>query len=258
MGNTLPTQDKIQKVREYILSNRRASVEELTKYLNVSGVTIRKILNYLAAHGFVVRSYGGAVLAESPTVLKSVKTRSEMAVNEKKAIARVCSNLIEDWENIILDAGSTTLIIARFLRNRKLRIITNSLPIADELCDSDSEASVEILGGTLRKASASVIGPQVCRALEKMRVDKAIIGCSGFNLKLGFSCQNSIEAETKKAMLQCAAQKIIVCDHSKFEKSAFAIFAAPSEIDIVITDHKPEKSILESLRNNGVKIIIAK
>lgn len=258
MANTLPTEEKIEKVRQYMLSNRRASVEDLQKHLQVSGVTIRKILNYLYQHGFVVRTYGGAVLAESPTLMKAVKSRAETAITEKQAIARVCSNLINDWENVIIDAGSTTLVIARFLRNRKIRIITNSLPIAEELCDPDTVANIEFLGGTLRKNSASVIGPQVCRALEKIRADEAFIGCSGFDPAIGFSCENAIEAETKRTMLKCATKKIIVCDHSKFERAAFANFAAPSEIDIVITDKKPEQKIANKLRTAGVKLIIAK
>ncbi len=258
MANMLPTPDKIEKVKAYLLENKRATVAELKMILPVSEVTIRKILTHLGLQGFAIRSYGGAVLAESPAALRSVESRCNVASSEKKAIARVCSNMVEDWENVILDAGSTTLAIARMLRNRKVRVITNSLPIAEELCDSNAAATVEMLGGTLRKNSASVIGPQACRTLEKLRADKAFIGCSGFDPAIGFSCENSIEAETKKAMLDCAAKKIIVCDHSKFGRPAFANFADPEDVDMVVSDRRAGEEALRFFRKSNVRMIVAK
>jgi len=245
-------------MKDFLLSQKQASVSDLKKLLCVSEVTIRKMLSNLEKEGFLLRRYGGAIIAENPKQMRSILSRMDVATKEKRAIARVCSNMVNDGENILLDAGSTTLAIARQLRNRKIRIITNSLPIAEELCDSTSNDNVEILGGSLRKNSASVIGPQACRALEKIRVDKSFIGCSGFDHKLGFSCENAIEAETKRMMLRCAAKKIIVCDHSKFDRPAFVNFAGPDEIDVVVSDQRPDADTLRLFRKHGNEMIVAK
>jgi DeoR/GlpR family transcriptional regulator of sugar metabolism len=248
----------IRRIKDFLLSEKRASVSELKSLLSVSEVTVRKLLAQLEEEGFLLRRYGGAVIAENPEQVRNILNKMDTAGKEKRAIARVCSNLIKEKENIILDAGSTTLAIAREIRGRKVRIVTNSLAIANELSSPDSEATIEILGGSLRKQSASIIGPQVCRALEKIRVDKAFIGCSGFDPELGFSSENAIEADTKRMMLRAAAKKIIVCDHNKFERPAFANFANPEEVDVIVSDKKPNQEVMKIFREHKIEVIIAK
>lgn len=244
--------NRLEAIKEIFLAEKKVDVTDLSSRLNVSEVSIRKYLTTLESQGFLVRRYGGAVLAENPQYVTDYLRKIDVCSAEKRKIAKRAASMIQDDENILLDAGSTTLALARELKNRRLRVVTNSLAVANELCDSN-EVVLEMIGGSLRKASGAMIGPRTCKALEDIRVDNVFVGCSGFDPELGFSSENAVEAETKHKMLSCGKIRTILADHTKFERPAFANFAACDDIDRVIVDQiTPEISILEK---RNIKII---
>ena len=55
---------------------------------------------------------------------------------EKRRIAAVAARLVEDGQTVILAGGSTVAAVSRWLKNHSLRVITNSLPIAEVFHDS--------------------------------------------------------------------------------------------------------------------------
>jgi DeoR/GlpR family transcriptional regulator of sugar metabolism len=244
-------------IKEILLEEKRVEVSELSSRLEVSEVTVRKYLSDLEDEGFLLRKYGGAVLAENPGHVISYLKKLQINSGEKKAIAKMAASMVKEGENILVDTGSTTLTLVRELRERKLRVVTNSLAIADELSSAEN-VILEIVGGSLRRASGAMIGPRTRKELqENIRVDKLFLGCSGFDPKRGFSSENAVEAETKNTMLTCAGTKILLADHTKFARPAFANFASLKDIDILITDRKPDDFIVELLKLNGVELKIA-
>ncbi len=106
---------------------------------------------------------------------------------------------------------------------------------------SDSKVTVELLEGTMRKASGALIGPWVLETLDSVKVDKVFLVASGFDPKRGFSSENAVEAEVKRKMLSCVGEIIILADHTKFERQAFANFAKLNDIDMLIADKKTKK-----------------
>ena len=248
---------RIEEIKKILLAEKKADVVDLSERLSVSEVTIRKDLTMLEQHGFLLRRYGGAVLAEYPHLVVSALQKEKVLPTEKEAIATLAAELIGDGENLFLDAGSTNLALARKLRKRNLQVVTNSLSIASELLD-DPEVVVEMIGGSLRKTSCALVGPRSCRALDDIRVDKVFLGCSGFDPKRGFSSENAVEAETKRRVLECGGLRIILADHSKFTRAAFANFARFDDIDMVVTDRKLAADSASVLRNHQIKIKFGK
>ncbi len=245
--------ERFERILDILLKEKKISVGELSSRLGVSEVTIRKDLTELENQGRLLRRYGGAIPAENPQQVVSHLKRISQQQDEKHRIAKFAASLINDGENILLDAGSTILALARELHGRELRVVTNNLAVASELLP-DEKVIVELIGGTLRKASGALVGPWACRALETIRVDKVFLGCSGFDLKLGFSSENAVEAETKQKMLNCAPEIIVLADHTKFTRPAFANFARPDQISSIITDKKLPEDISRNLRKSKIKI----
>lgn len=256
MANVTST-ERQWDIESILLVNRKVHVEELSRRYGVSQVTIRKDLTELETRGVLLRTHGGAVLAERPEMVVNLHRRAMEFVAEKEAIARMAVQRIKDGESILLDTGSTSLLLARQLRGRNLNIVTNSLAIAMELA-SDEQLSVVVLGGTLRRSSLALMGALSMQPLKSLHVDRAFLGASGFDPKTGFSCQNLIEAETKSAMLKCAHEVVMLADHSKFARTAFAPFCNLKELQVLITDATPPKPAAEALRRAGVSIVIAR
>ncbi len=245
--------ERFELIIEILLKEKRISVCELSSRLGVSEVTIRKDLTELEKQGRLLRRYGGAIPAENPQQVVSHLKRVSQQPDEKHRIAKFAASMIKDGENILLDAGSTILALAKELHGRELRVVTNNLAVAGELI-SDEKIVVEVIGGTLRKASGALVGPWACRSLENIRVDKVFLGCSGFDPKLGFSSENAVEAETKQKMLDCAPEIIVLADHTKFSRPAFANFARPDQVSAIITDKKMPDEKMKNLKKFKIKI----
>jgi len=245
--------ERFEKIKEILFRDKEVDVNTLKDVLEVSEVTIRKDLTILEQQGFLLRRYGGAVLAENPgrvvEYIKKINEREE----EKKAIAEMAASMIKDGENILIDAGSSTFRLACELRGRDVRIVTNNIAIPHELMN-DSSVNVELLGGTLRKASGALIGPWVLNLLDSLKVDKVIMGASGFDPKRGFSSENAVEAEVKRKMLQCGGEIMILADSTKFSRPAFANFASLDSVDMLITDKKLDNATMETLKKAKAKV----
>ena len=249
--------ERQRDIEQMLMTERKVLVDDLSKRFGVSEVTIRKDLTELENRGVLLRTHGGAVLAEKPEMVIPLHRRSAEQIIEKNTIARAAASRIRDGESILLDTGSTTLSVARELRGRNLNIVTNSVLIAAELAN-DEQINVIVLGGTLRRSSLALMGTLALEQLRNLHVDRAFMGASGFDPKTGFSCQNLIEAETKRAMLKTAHEVVMLVDRSKFEHSAFAPFCGIKEIDCVITDAPLPKLAADALHKTNVEVVVAK
>jgi DeoR/GlpR family transcriptional regulator of sugar metabolism len=226
--------------------------------LAVSEVTIRKDLQELEQLSLLKRVHGGAVSTHRTKWNPSLENRLESQSDSKLAIARAAVELVRDGDTIILDAGTTTLALARYLRGRRrnLTIITNSLPVMAEL-SSERDYDIVALGGMLRQHSLAMIGPLTVTSLEKLHADTAFVGATGASLERGLCTPNMIEAETKEAMVRASSERVALIDHTKIGQSSLAPFASWQEVQTLITDRGLEADIASQLRTHHVRIIVA-
>lgn len=249
--------DRIATIKSILLNEKNIEVTDLRDRLEVSEVTIRKDLARLENEGFLLRRYGGAILAENPGKVVGYLKKTGVRTAEKSLIAKFASSSVIEGQNILVDAGSTTFMLVRELRGRDIRVVTNNAAVGYEFM-SDSNVVVEMLGGTLRKPSGALIGSWALENLAKVRVDKVFLGATGFDVERGFSSENAVEAEVKRKMLECGGEIIVLADSSKFTRPAFANFAALNDVDRVITDAPPSKEVVIALEQAGVQLEIAK
>ena len=250
--------ERQKEIERVLLAERRSGVEGLARRFRVSEVTIRKDLAQMEARGLLLRTHGGAVLAERPEQVVPHLARSRENLAGKQRIAREAARRVQDGEHVLLDAGSTALELARALSGRSVNVVTNSLPAAMELAgEGGEEAAVLVLGGVLRRSSFALMGPVTVAQAEGFHCERAFLGASGFDLRTGFSCQNLIEAETKRAMAGTAREVVVLADHTKFQRTAFAPICPLGELDAVITDQAPPREAEQALRKAGVEIVVA-
>jgi DeoR family transcriptional regulator of aga operon len=120
----LLVEERRRRIVDRVDQDGRATVDELTRHFNVSAVTIRGDLEALARAGAITRSHGGALpaaVARTDTPLTIKETRH---LAQKRRIGAAAAKLIHDGETIILDSGSTTVEIARCIRQRSWQALT--------------------------------------------------------------------------------------------------------------------------------------
>lgn len=241
-----------EKILSLIQSFRQVSVSELTERLGVSQVTIRKDLTKLEEMGLIIRSHGGARLAQSASPIPPVSSRREVFYEEKERITAKAAELIQEDDSVCIDAGATNLQLAEKLTDRSIRVISNSLEILSILSGS-RDVTLTAIGGNFREGARSFIGPLAEDAVSQLQFDIAFIGATGITPEGEFLTQNAIEGRLKRAMLKAARRKVILADSSKFEARAFAKFANPDLVDILITDRGFKQT--EPFREMGIEVI---
>ena len=245
----IPRHDAILKI---ISRLRTVTVQELTERLDVSEVTIRKDLTLLEEMGSIIRTRGGARLAEDRAQLRNILMRREEHREEKRAIAAKAREFVHEDDTIYVDSGSTCMLIAQTLSDMSLRVVTNSLDAMTVLADAPG-ISLFSVGGSYRKEAGSFIGPMALKILANFQIEICFVGATGFSMGGVFSSQNIIESELKAKALQASKRRIIVADASKFGRDAFSVFARASEVDILITDRWVAG--MEGLQEAGIEVI---
>jgi DeoR family transcriptional regulator, fructose operon transcriptional repressor len=152
------------------------------------------------------------------------------------AIAQLALNYIAEGFTILLDAGSTTLSLARALRGnfRSLCIITNSIPAALEL--SKTNYKILLTGGEVGDSNLALIGSAATKTLKRYHADRAFLETSGITVAHGYSTADPLEAQVKQAMIRSADETYVLAESSKFGHAYLESFASLSAISLTLTD----------------------
>ncbi|MFE9258550.1 DeoR/GlpR family DNA-binding transcription regulator [Streptomyces sp. NPDC006879] len=218
-------------------------VNELTRTLNVSDMTIRRDLDLLAREGRLRKVHGGAVRGAQPSGHEpgfDAKSRWERAA--KYAIARAAAPLVNPGSAIALCAGTTTHALASELTEvADLTVVTNSVRTAEvfEAARRRGSAVTVILTGGVRTPSDALVGPIADQAIRSLHLDLLFLGCHGLGAGTGLTTPNLAEAETNRAFLRAAHRTVLLADRTKWSSVGLTTFAALDEIDVLVTDSLP-------------------
>lgn len=227
-------EERKQLIVQRIKKGETVKVAQISQQLGVSESTIRRDLQELEESGWLQRTHGGAILAQS-SFEPSFSDKKVVRLAEKKAIARQAAQYIEEGEAVFLDSGTTTLELARLLKGRSITLATNSMEIA-RLFLEDEQVEVLLLGGTFRKSTRSLVGYLANEMLRKMQFDKVFIGVNGISTAFGLSTPHPAEAETKGYMVRSGKMVIAVADHAKVGQDALYSICELGQVDVLISD----------------------
>ncbi|GAB6897174.1 DeoR/GlpR family DNA-binding transcription regulator [Kineosporia succinea] len=255
----LPAGRKAQ-LAAYVSEAGQVTVGELAERFGVSSDTIRRDLDQLSGDGVLVRTYGGAVSQSTMSPVDStLDVRLKLQQDEKDAIAALAVGLIEDGFTIMLNGGTTTLAVARALRNhRDLTVATNSLPIPPAIPES-ALRGVYLVGGAVRLLTQTTVGSVSFRTAGgnelQVSCDLALIAVGAVSADAGYTTSNLAEAEMMREMCARSARVAILADSSKFGRRLFAQISALGQADYLITDAPPPADLREALEAAGVEIL---
>ncbi|MFP4115340.1 MAG: DeoR/GlpR family DNA-binding transcription regulator [Spirochaetales bacterium] len=239
-------------VLDLLVAEEGISVSEMGARLGVSQVTVRNTLNALSEKGVVVRTWGGASPAFHPAILERQRTRHET----KALLASAAAELVEDGDTIMVEAGTTTSLVGRYLFGRRdVHVVTNSmlfLPYGR----SNPALQVTVVGGSFQAITESLVGPIALRELDEFHVRLAFVGTDGFSVASGATTHLVEGAEIVRRMASRADRTVLLADSTKYGRVGFARVLALEEISLVITDRDLPQEAEAELREAGVELRI--
>ncbi|MGW1974837.1 DeoR/GlpR family DNA-binding transcription regulator [Streptomyces sp. NPDC001889] len=245
-----------------VRANGAVSLRELARVVQTSEVTVRRDVRALEAEGLLDRRHGGAVLPGGFTRESGFPQKSLSATAEKTAIADLAAGLVDEGEAIVVGAGTTTQELARRLaRVPGLTVVTNSLLVAQALAHAN-RVEVVMTGGTLRGSNYALVGSGAEQSLQGLRVSRAFLSGSGLTAERGLSTSNMLSASVDRALVQAAAEVVVLADHTKLGADTMFQTVPTDVITRLVTDEPPAHddraaTELQALADQGVQIAVA-
>ncbi len=249
------SEQRQKRIEEYLQRVEFASLDELARDLGASVSTIRRDLTVLEAGGSFRRTHGGARLVNPRSDEFVFSARDTHQLAEKEAIGRVCAELIQPRQTVIIDAGTTAYHLARHLGEKTLQILTNSLPVAN-LFAASQRIEVVVSGGVVYPRLGVLVGPLAVEAFSRAHADVAIMGGGGITVD-GVTNSHALLIEIQRAMIRAAGRVIFCLDHTKFGRQSVAHLCGLDSIDTVVTNSAAPTDLIAALRSHEVEVLVA-
>lgn len=230
-----------------------ASVSDLSRMFDVTPSTIRRDLAFLSEDGELVRTYGGAMSVPSHPEQSLTERRTDHLA-AKMAIGAWAADQVNEGDVVLLDAGTTTAQMARFLRGRgHFTVLTTGLtPLAE--IGSDPDIKTICVGGLFRPVSEGFVGPLAEAAIERVTFDACFLGADGVVADLGI-CEATLDQTRLKEVMMRRSSRIYVLVHSeKLGNAPFNAWAPLPRAWTLVTDGGASEEQLAPFRAAGAQV----
>lgn len=247
-----------KRLLKLLAEHNTASVPQLVDWLNASPATVRRDISWLAARSLLTRTRGGAANLEqkkrgftlsSETFQNNIQCRAE----HKRAIARYAAGMCNEGETIIINGGTTTFMMAEFLVDHHLKILTNSFLMAERLLVS-SENEIIVPGGKVYREQNVILSPFDNDITQHHYAAKMFMSVYGLSL-LGLMEADPLLIQAEKRLISQAEELIVLADSSKFAKKAGLILCGLNRVSTVITDTEASDAAVQLLEHSGVRVV---
>ena len=235
------------------------SLRDLVIFTGASPASLRRDLSKLEVMGELRRVHGGAeavtAVEQSHLATRAFDVSQTLNADSKRGVAQAAAELCQDGESIIINAGSTTWCMAEFLRERRMQILTNSFPIAQELM-ATSQNRIVLPGGQIYREQGIILSPFDEDSTQHFIASKMFMSCYSITA-MGIIEGDPLIARAEAKLLARADKLIVIADSSKFESRGSMVVCQLSRVHTLVTDEGAPSHLLDHIRSVGVNVVIA-
>ncbi|GAB1488731.1 DeoR/GlpR family DNA-binding transcription regulator [Opitutaceae bacterium] len=252
----MTNKQRLDLIEKHIREHKYADLHTLAARFKTSLSTVRRALDSLEEKGVLRRHHGGASLVETDEFEKEFDPifRDQRNAEDKFAIARLIADQIQPGMTVILDGGTSTYAVARLLVNKRLQVITNSLPIAALYTEIGSLETI-VTGGSIYNRLGVLVGPLCEQSLEQVHADIAVLGGAGIT-ESGVWNHNALIVAAQRRMIAAAERTLFALDHSKFGRKAIGLTTGFSPHHTIVTDRVPPTGVAQAIRAAGAGLTL--
>ncbi len=234
------THQRRDLIAQKVLEQGRIHVSDLVQEFGMTDTSIRNDLTILEERGLLRRIHGGAVSTNRSIQLAAYDTRLGLQREPKVHIAAAAADRLHSADIALLDSGTSIQYLARQIPARgapsgRLRIVTNSIPVLEEIGGWASH-NLLMLGGIFLPEHQATVGPETLRGLQQFNATCAFLGCDGLTLEGGITSAHPLVAEVGRVMAERAEEVIVLADSSKLGQAGFVPIIPLGKINVLITD----------------------
>jgi len=253
----MTNKQRTDSIERHIREHKYADLRTLAARFGGSLSTVRRALDSLEARQIVRRHHGGASLVETDVFAQEYDfiARNQRHPDEKYAIAQLVAEQVQPGMTVILDGGSTTYAVARLLADKRLQVITNSLPIASLFGEIGSVETI-VTGGSIYSRLGVLVGPLCEQSFDQIHADLAILGGAGIT-ESGIWNHNALIVAAQRRMIASAERSVFALDNSKFGRKAMSLTTPFGPKLTIVTDERPTAAVQKAISSAGAHLALA-
>ncbi|ARF58695.1 DeoR/GlpR family DNA-binding transcription regulator [Streptomyces gilvosporeus] len=248
-------EERRRRMRERVIAGGFVRTSDLADEFGVSLMTAHRDLDALQAQGWLRKVRGGATGLPSAQFHGSVAERMATMAATKQQLARAAATLLVPGQTVLLDDSTTCLLLAhQAAEHAPLTVITNSLPAITTLAKEPGIALIT-LGGAYFPAYDAFMGLHTADAVRAFRADVLFLSTTA--VTNGRCYHTSPETvQVKRAMMESAARRVLVADHTKFTKDGLYALAPLTDFELLIVDDGLPAEQLRAIRAAGTEVMV--
>ena len=232
-----------QLILEKVMKDKFVSLEYLVKALDTSESTVRRDLDELESERKLRRVHGGAESLHFLQEEESNQEKSIKNIQKKTRIAQKAASLIQEYDVIFIDAGTTNELLVNELHDPSVTVVTNSIHHATKLVERN--IPTVIIGGVVKRSTDASIGGVALNQIGQLNFDKAFIGMNGIDDGF-FTTPDMEEGAVKRAILENAKRTYVLADASKLGQTSFAKVAPISRARLIT--NQTESEVIQKIK----------
>ncbi len=251
-------EERHRAILDLLGENGSVSVGEIQKKFGVGYETVKRDLRILEESGLLKRTHGGAIPLRQIASGKPPKVteRDLMEIKENyMAIAMYALSMLENNDVIYLPSATVGYFMAQKLpENLKLRVVTNSIVIAEELRKRDN-VSVIILGGEMDQKGHCYDAIAI-ETIRRLRFDKCFLTSAAISADFGLSIQRTGAIDFWGALIGSAKQVIGLYPTEKIGFDSVVSICPAEKLDVLVTDWEAAEKDLKAFDEKGIQVVV--
>ena len=251
-------EERHRAILDILSVNGSITTGEIQEKFNISYDSAKRDLRILEEKGLVKRTHGGALparqVATGRAPMQTCGDILEIKTNYH-AIAMHAVSMLKNNDVVFLISATVGFFIAQNIPSDiKLRVVTNSIAIAEELRRKPN-VSVIMLGGEMDD-KGNCYDAFAIETIKKLRFDKSFITSAAISPEFGLSIQRSQAISFYSAVIESSKQVIGLFPTGKIGFDSVVSICPANKLDILITDWNALEEDLSGFDEQGIDLVV--
>lgn len=251
-------EERHQAILNWLEEKGSISNTDIQENFGVSYDSAKRDLRILEEKGLLKRTHGGALplrqIATGRAAKETIKDM-ECVKDNYLQIAKEAVSMIKNNDVVYIPSASVGLFMAQNMPDElKIRVVTNSIIIAEELRRRDN-ISVIMLGGEMDD-KGNCYDTIAVETINRLRFDKCFLTSASISAEFGLSIQRTQAISFWNALIDSSKMTVGLYPKEKIGFDSIVSICPANKLNILITDWDASEDNLKQFDEQGIEIVV--
>lgn len=251
-------EERHQAILDWLSEKGSISNADIQEKFGVSYDSAKRDLRILEEKGLLKRTHGGALplrqIATGRAAKMTIKDMDGVRENYLE-IAKKAVSMLRNNDVVYIPSATVGLFMVQNLPdNLRIRVVTNSIVIAEELRKKDN-ISVIMLGGEMDD-KGNCYDTIAVETIKRLRFDKCFITSACISASFGLSIQRTQAISFWNALIDSSKMTVGLYPKEKIGFDSIVSICPANRLDTLITDWDASEEDLKQFDEQEIKVVV--